>query len=125
MCFSVENIEQNMYNIFGYIRLLLGYKRVGGGRLLKGGIRIVSDWFKTLKHLSWLTQAGISVAAPLILCIGGGIWLAETLPLGHWPILIGVVLGIGGALCSLLGFFKVISIESKRKSNKQPGAFNK
>ena len=35
------------------------------------------------------------------------------------------VFGIGGALCSLLGFFKVISIESKRKSNKQPGAFNK
>lgn len=85
----------------------------------------MSGWFKSLKYLSWLTQAGISVAAPLILCIGGGIWLADVLPFGPIPVLVGVVFGIGGALCSLLGFFKVISIESKRKQDKQPGAFNK
>lgn len=98
---------------------------MGEGRLFEMKEEtFVSGWFRTMKHISWLTQAGVSVASPLILCIAGGIWLADVLPLGPIPIIAGVVFGIGGAVCGLLGFFKVISMESKRKSNTQPGAFN-
>ena len=35
-------------------------------------------WFSVLQNLSWLTQLGLSLAAPPVLCLLGAGWLACT-----------------------------------------------
>ena len=84
----------------------------------------MSEWMRTLRFMSWLTQAGVSVAAPLVLCIGGGLWVYHQFSLGPWVIVLAVVLGLGGAACSLLTFFRVIQREAEKPS-KHRSSFNR
>ena len=44
--------------------------------------------------LVWLTQLGISVAAPLALCTLGAVWLRNRFGLGVWVLLVGIGLGL-------------------------------
>ncbi|MBQ4381509.1 MAG: AtpZ/AtpI family protein [Oscillospiraceae bacterium] len=53
--------------------------------------------YSALKLLTYLTQLGISVAAPLVIFIVGALWLREKFSLGSWIVLLGVVLGLMGA----------------------------
>lgn len=48
---------------------------------------------KDYKLLVWLTQLGISVAAPLTLCILGALWLRSRFGLGPWVLVLGIGLG--------------------------------
>lgn len=89
----------------------------------KGG-KGMPEWMRTLRFLSWLTQAGVSVAAPLVLCIGGGLWLYQRFSLGSWVIILAVVLGIGGAACSLATFFRAVQREAE-KPGRRRSSFNR
>ncbi len=56
--------------------------------------------YKSLKYMTMLTQLGISVVAPLILCIPAAIWIKSKLNLGDWVVLVGVMLGIASGCYS-------------------------
>lgn len=49
---------------------------------------------KEFKLLIWLTQLGVSVAAPLTLCILGALWLRSRFDLGIWVLFAGIGLGL-------------------------------
>ena len=49
---------------------------------------------KEFNLLVWLTQLGISVAAPLALCTVGAVWLRSRFQLGSWILLLGIGLGL-------------------------------
>ena len=51
--------------------------------------------------LVWLTQCGISVAAPLAAFVFCALWLQEQFGLGVWVIWLGLALGI---ICAVSGF---------------------
>jgi hypothetical protein len=53
---------------------------------------------KDLKLLVWLTQLGISVAGPLAGFILLSVWLRQRFDLGIWILLVGLLLGISGAI---------------------------
>lgn len=84
----------------------------------------MKSWMKSLKHLSWLTQAGVSIAAPLLLCLAGSLWLQHQFSLGVWMPLLGVALGLGGAASSLVAFFRVIQKEAAKDKKAPPSSFN-
>ncbi len=44
--------------------------------------------------LIWLTQLGFSVAAPLVLCTLGALWLRDRFCLGSWVIPAGIGVGL-------------------------------
>ena len=54
-------------------------------------------WFSVLQNLSWLTQLGLSLAAPPVLCLLGAGWLARRFSLGPWVYFAAIVLGVGAA----------------------------
>ena len=54
-------------------------------------------WFSVLQNLSWLTQLGLSLAAPPVLCLLGAGWLARRFSLGPWVYFAAIVLGLGAA----------------------------
>lgn len=57
--------------------------------------------FGFLKNIVWLTQLGLSVAAPIVLGVLGSVWLRDRFGLGGWVVVVGTVLGVGAAFVSL------------------------
>lgn len=80
--------------------------------------------FKALRYLAWMTQLGLSIAMPLVLCIVGSCWLQDRFDLGKWVVAVGVFLGIGGAASSLWSIFKQMQREGDREDRKPPISFN-
>lgn len=85
---------------------------------------------KEINMLVWITQLGVSVAAPL----GGftllGLWLRERFGLGLWAMLLCVTLGLIGAVSGLRQSLKIMERmdrQSGRKDKKKeapPVSFN-
>ena len=80
---------------------------------------------KNAKLLIWLTQLGISVAAPL----GGFVWLAAWLrqrfELGVWVILAGIFVGIVCAVDGLRVSLKAMErMGQEKKDEPPPVSFN-
>lgn len=77
--------------------------------------------------LVWLTQLGISVAAPLALCTLGALWLRNRFGLGVWVLFVGIGLGIYLAIDGLRTSLKAMERMAKSKdknSETPPVSFN-
>ena len=81
-------------------------------------------FMKILRNLTWLTQLGLSIAAPPLLCIGGCWWLQRRFDLGAWIMVLGIVLGIGGAVSGALGFARVVRHQTEKNRKEPPASFN-
>lgn len=79
---------------------------------------------RIVKYLAWLTQFGLSVIAPLLLCVLGSVWLRSRFDLGGWIVVVGIFLGIGGAASGLWSSLKQISRQAGQEDPKKPTSFN-
>jgi hypothetical protein len=75
---------------------------------------------KDLNLLVWLTQLGISVAAPLGGFIWLSVWLRQRFELGVWVILAGVFLGLVCAVDGLCTSLKAMERMTKSKNEEPP-----
>ncbi len=77
---------------------------------------------KEINMLVWITQLGMSVAAPL----GGftllGLWLRERLGLGLWSMLLCIALGLVGAASGLRQSLKIMEQMDRRGGRKKQEA---
>lgn len=73
---------------------------------------------KDLGLLIWLTQLGISVAAPLVGYTLIAVWLMHHFDLGIWVVVAGIVFGICGAIGGLRDALKAMDKYIKRKKPK-------
>lgn len=87
----------------------------------QGGIPL-----KDINLLVWLTQLGISVAAPLVGFLWLGVWLHNDLGWGKWTVIAGLLLGLSGAFSGLRSSLQIIGQMSKEKKEDipPPVAFN-
>lgn len=76
----------------------------------------------TLRELTWLTQLGFSIVSPLALCVLGAVWLRDRFGLGTWVILLGLFLGLGGAISAGISFARAAA--PRQKKDAPPPAFN-
>jgi len=80
---------------------------------------------KDLSLIVWLTQLGLSVAAPLAVFVWLGVWLRDSLGWGGWAFWVCLVLGVYCALDGLWVSLKAMSRMSKTKKDEPPPvAFN-
>ena len=82
---------------------------------------------KNLNMLVWLTQLGISVAGPLAGFILLAVWLRQRFDLGIWVLIVGIVLGISGAVDGFRVSIKAMEQMAKDKPGKEvppPVSFN-
>ena len=81
-----------------------------------------------MKHVNlliWLTQLGISVAAPLGGFIWLGVWLRSRFDLGIWVVLVTVFVGVVCAVDGLRVSLKAMEKMSETKeSDPPPVSFN-
>ena len=45
--------------------------------------------YDVARHLVWLTQFGLSIVIPPVLCIMGAVWLQRQFALGGWVVAVG------------------------------------
>lgn len=75
---------------------------------------------KDLNLLVWLTQLGISVAAPLGGFIWLGIWLRQRFDLGIWIVLVSIFLGLVCAVDGMRSSLKAMERMSHNKTEEPP-----
>ena len=82
---------------------------------------------KDLNLLVWMTQLGISVAGPLAGFILLAFWLRNRFELGIWVFLVGILLGISGAIDGFRVSMKAMEKMTKDKTSQNdppPVSFN-
>ena len=78
------------------------------------------------KKLTLLTQLGLSVIMPLLLCLLGCMYLTQKTGIGVWIYIPGFILGLGSSFMTAYKFYKsVIEKDSRDKSDNKKVCFNK
>lgn len=72
---------------------------------------------KEMSMLVWLTQVGISVAAPPVVFLLGALWLRRQFGIGDWCIWTALVLGI---LCAVSGLRQSLQLMEKMAKKNSP-----
>ena len=74
---------------------------------------------KDLHMLIWLTQLGISVAAPPVVFLLLAIWLRSQFSLGLWCIWVALILGM---ICAVSGLRQTLMLMEKmhKQNHKDP-----
>ena len=86
----------------------------------------MKDLYDITRHLVWLTQFGLSICLPLILCVAASVWVQKTFSLGGWVVAAGVILGILGAVGSLRYSLKAMDRQGREpKKEPPPVSFNR
>ena len=70
------------------------------------------------ENLALLTQLGLSVAIPPLLCLAAAGWLRSRFDLGLWIMVVGLLLGIGGGMTSFWKLWKMIEKRQAKRRNK-------
>lgn len=86
-----------------------------------GGATILKD----LRLLVWITQLGISVAAPLGGFVLVAVWLYRQFGWGVWILVVGILLGLAAAADGLRTSLKAMKKMSEdKKDDPPPVSFN-
>ena len=76
--------------------------------------------YDAARHLVWLTQFGLSVVIPPVVCIMGAVWLRRQLQLGGWVVGVGVAIGVLAAVSCLRSSLQVLDRQGKTAQHKEP-----
>ncbi len=77
-----------------------------------------SEWFRVLQNLAWLTQLGLSLAVPPVLCLWAAGWLTRRFGLGGWIYAAAIVLGIGASACTFIQFARMFGRKNNQPSDR-------
>ena len=73
-----------------------------------------SGLMETLRLLTYLTQFGMSVIAPIVLSVLVGVFVNQRFGVGEWLIVLLLVVGLISGACGFYRFVRLfISIEKK------------
>ena len=70
------------------------------------------EGFSVLRYLIYFSQVGFTVITPPVLCCFGAIW-------GNGVVIIGILLGIAVAACSLRDFLRFTERKARESAEKE------
>lgn len=82
------------------------------------------ETMKSMRLLIWITQLGISTAAPLAGFLLASVWVYKRFELGVWVVILGAVIGVICAIDGLRMSLKAMERMTKEKQTQPPVAFN-
>ena len=77
-----------------------------------------NDYNKIIRAFAWITQLGLNMVTPIILCIFIGSYIQRKFQLGNTVMLISILLGIGGSFMSLVNFIRTVGKEERERTKK-------
>ncbi len=75
-------------------------------------------WRECVENFALLTQLGLSVALPPLLCLFAAGWVRDRLGLGLWIMVIALLLGVGGGVLNFLKTWQMIERRRQRQQKK-------
>jgi len=76
------------------------------------------------KNLVLLTQFGISLIAPLLLCLGLCWWLSSSFDIGGWIFIPGFFFGLGGSGMTAYKLYLSVKNRQEKEQTKKKISFN-
>ena len=76
----------------------------------------MKQWTEIFRQLSLLTQLGISLVTPLLICLAVCYLLTSKAGAGGWIYLPGFLFGLGGGVSTALKFSRFMDKEARRDS---------
>ena len=99
-----------------------GQKRQSGPEhTQREGSRTVKGWYKALEDLVWLTQLGLNMLLPLVMCLGGCWWAVSHWGWPMWVYLPAVLLGRAAGAQNFWVFVKERLDRSKKDKPRRTG----
>lgn len=83
----------------------------------KGAAQDLKGWYKALEDLVWLTQLGLNMLLPLVLCLAGCWWAVEHWGWPEWLFLPAVGLGLAAGAQNFWVFCKERLERSKHEKS--------
>lgn len=68
-----------------------------------------------MQALSMVTQLGLSIITPILLCLLAAVWLRQRLDLGYWVVIVGVLWGVASGFWNLLRFNRAASRRAQER----------
>ena len=75
----------------------------------------MNNKYKYIKYLSYITQLGLNIVTPVILCIIISLYIKNKFNLSDFVVVFGIVIGCGAGFMSLINFIKLIEKENSKK----------
>ena len=70
-----------------------------------------------LQGLSFITQLGLSVATPPVVCVFVSLWAQKRWELGDWVVPVGLLVGIASGVSSFLSFLRTARRKAENKED--------
>ena len=85
----------------------------------------MKKWTEIIKNVSLLTQFGLSLVTPLLLCLFICWWLCGFFGLGGWIYIPGFFFGMGGSATVAYKFYLSVNKQEKKKHKRNKIYFNR
>lgn len=95
--------------------------RRGCGAQAEGGDPMGKGWYKALEDLVWLTQLGLNLLLPLVLCLGGCWWAVNHWSWPMWAYVPAIVLGLAAGGQNFWVFAKEHLKRAKKEKPRRVG----
>ncbi len=73
--------------------------------------------YKHMRAAAHLTQFGLSMVSPIILCLIFALWLKNTFNIGSWVILVAILLGAAASCMTMFKFMNTVKKEMEDRDN--------
>ncbi|MGM9551466.1 MAG: AtpZ/AtpI family protein [Clostridia bacterium] len=75
------------------------------------------DKYKHMRAAAWITQFGLSMVSPIILCVIFALWINNTFNTGTWVVIVGMLLGVAASFTTMASFIKTVKKEMEDKED--------
>ena len=77
----------------------------------------VNEKHSLAKALAWLTQLGINMISPLIICIIAALWLKNKFNLSNSIVVVAIIIGAASGYMSLIKFIREVKKYSVKEND--------
>lgn len=85
----------------------------------------MKQWTELMKNITILTQFGLSLITPLLVCLGICGWLSIRMGIGGWIFIPGFFFGLGGSAMVAYKLYLGETKRHRREKRKKKVSFNK
>jgi len=84
----------------------------------------MKKWNSIIKNITLITQFGLSLVIPLLMCLGICWFICDRTGVGAWIYIFGFIMGIGSSFMTAYKFY-LAQIAGQKKEEKPKVSFNR